>query len=601
MALTMPQTLEPHIDPAAPPGGEGYDKLRRRHGEMKLPMHAILSRERAAPDAPLYLRERDPGQAFVEVDFQLGEHPLGLVVDWSMALPVVSGVVPGSFAATHLRLVPGIVLLAANKIPVVLGAGREEVEESLAVRPLSLLFEAPDDMVFSEKLPVAWLQSALVAQNALSAGRTGLVDPAAASQLMRARAEQLSSMRGTSVPRGGTQAASVLANALTDQHRVAKDQAGYQDFFQLHPERSPLSRFGSLNAVNPNPLAGTFRDSHGLSKMQGSASLPALGFDSSSMQGANSTTLPSIPGPLGMSKTFSSGFSTSMRGARTGNKKSAHNKSLTWLAAGAPRPDRAYEHLLETETPTYGPGPPALWPLGHEEEYLCRLGDFSLCSRLREAYEVGFRGKKRDPPTDIEKLLGGVGDAMRIRRVAKVETINCDNCGIHLSDAEKPGQGKFFYYCRRCKRNGRRFELCLNCHALEVLQAEGKYSSRGVHPHFLRCEHRSLVRKQNLEAAYPNSPHLRRVFCDLCGHTIVGRGAADKRTDQLDTGASRKSSQAAANATANPRGKAYITSNEFFICHRCPEETGLRFELCEQCYGTLQAHGRGVARLEMVM
>lgn len=598
MALTMPQTLEPHIDPAAAPGSEGYDKLRRRHGEMKLPMHAILSREKVADDAPLYLRERVPGQAFVEVNFQLGEHPLGLVVDWSMALPVVSGVVPGSFAATHLRLVPGIVLLASNKVPVILGAGREEVEGNLSVRPLSLLFEAPDEMVFAEKLPLPWLQSELVAQSALSEGKTGLVDPAAATQLMRARNDQLRSMRTTSVPRGATQATSVLANALTDQHGVAKDQAGYQDFFQLHPERSPLSRFGNLNAVNPNPLAGAFRQSHGLSKMQGSLSLPALGFDSS-MQGAPSATLPSIPSQVGMSKTFSSGFGTSMRGTRTGNQKSAHNKSLTWLAAGAPRPDRAYEHLLEDEIPTYGPGPPALWPLGHEEEYICRLGDMVLCSRLREAYEVGYRGKKRDPPTDIEKLLGGVGDAMRIRRVAKVETISCDNCGLHLADAEKPGVA-FFYYCKRCKRNGRRFELCLNCHALEVLQAEGKYSSRGVHPHYLRCEHRNLVKRQNLEAAYPNSPHLRRVFCDLCGHTIVGRGASEKRSDQTDPQASRKGSQAAAKASAH-RGKTYITSNEFFTCLRCPEESGLRFELCEQCYGTLQSHGRGVARLEMVM
>lgn len=191
---------------------------------------------------------------------------------------------------------------------------------------------------------------------------------------------------------------------------------------------------------------------------------------------------------------------------------------------------------------------------------------------------------------------------MRIRRVAKVETISCDNCGLHLADAEKPGIS-FFYYCKRCKRNGMRFELCLNCHALEVLQAEGKYSSRGVHPHYLKCEHRQLVQKANIEAAYPNSPHIRRIFCDQCGHTIVGRGAADKRSDQVDTRDARgkKGSQALAKAGANPSGKAYITPNEFWLCYRCPEETGLRFELCEQCYGTLQSHGRGVARLEMVM
>ena len=119
--------------------------------------------------------------------------------------------------------------------------------------------------------------------------------------------------------------------------------------------------------------------------------------------------------------------------------------------------------------------------------YECRFGDMILCSKVREAYEatqclcaswnwnaemlkchevfqylpilqwnellrvasiclleVGFRGKKRDTPTDMEKLLGGTGsghglhrspchvmpcpcplwgDAARVRRIAKVEQV----------------------------------------------------------------------------------------------------------------------------------------------------------------------------------
>ena len=56
---------------------------------------------------------------------------------------------------------------------------------------------------------------------------------------------------------------------------------------------------------------------------------------------------------------------------------------------------------------------------------------------------MGFRGKKRDKPTDMEKLLGGTGDAARVRRIAKVEQVSCDNCGLHLADADKPGETTF--------------------------------------------------------------------------------------------------------------------------------------------------------------
>eukprot|EP00434_Breviolum_minutum_P007512 symbB.v1.2.006631.t1/scaffold390.1/size254036/27 len=103
-------------------------------GSIQLSVHqklASLSEARAPPEASRK-RKMEMDQGFVEVEFQIGEHPLGLVVDWSMALPVVSG---------DLR--PGLVLLAINDIPLIFGVSRHEVERILSLRPLSLLFEAP--------------------------------------------------------------------------------------------------------------------------------------------------------------------------------------------------------------------------------------------------------------------------------------------------------------------------------------------------------------------------------------------------------------------------------------------------------------------------
>merc|ERR1712190_288017 len=100
----------------------------------------------------------------------------------------------------------------------------------------------------------------------------------------------------------------------------------------------------------------------------------------------------------------------------------------------------------------------------------------------------------------------------------RIEEVFCDICGVSLADADIPGP---FYYCRRCKRNGNRFEVCSACHAVEVLQAESKHVGKEVHPHFSACQHSSLVRCTDMQAAYPGFPHLRRVLCDRCGHVAA--------------------------------------------------------------------------------
>ncbi|CAE8703035.1 unnamed protein product, partial [Polarella glacialis] len=116
MALAQPVVLGSHV------ALNNVDSTsRRRNGEIRLPMAAINARERRR-DEDGDIEEVD----FVEVEFQLGQSPLGLVVDWSMALPVVSAVMPESFASWIDGIRPGVVLLAINGAPVILGSGREE-------------------------------------------------------------------------------------------------------------------------------------------------------------------------------------------------------------------------------------------------------------------------------------------------------------------------------------------------------------------------------------------------------------------------------------------------------------------------------------------
>jgi len=360
--------------------------------------------------------------------------------------------------------------------------------------------------------------------------------------------------------------------------------------------------------VNPNPFSVHKQLGRSFSQIElGDASYKA------------SSSLPQIQKRPGMAATYTSGFGAKKdlaplrsQGAETLNStgyasggagitaalKSKKKSGSAAKAADGRRIDLSYAHLVDAEKTEYGPGPSALVPLGHDNGFACHVSDMALCSKLRDAYEVGYRGKKRDKPNETEIMLGGIGDHMRIRRVNKVDSISCDSCGRELATAEKPG-ADFFWYCRRCKRSGCRFEQCMACHALDLLQCEGKFSGHGIHPHFLRCEHRMMVRRQNIEQAYPFSPHLNRILCDLCGDVILGRGASDKVEDTRLSPAAMKA-QSQQQSAQQAASKHWIPA-EFYSCPRCPEENGLRFELCEHCTMTLQSHGHGVARLETYM
>merc|ERR1712187_770673 len=141
-----------------------------------------------------------------------------------------------------------------------------------------------------------------------------------------------------------------------------------------------------------------------------------------------------------------------------------------------------------------------------------------------------------------------------------LQPIWCDICGEDIAN-ERTREGRCrLWYCRHCKRRGHRFEVCMACHAVEVLQGEGKHAGSGPHPHYLRHQHCEIVRVKDLRLAYPFSPHIRRTFCDYCGVLMHFRSE----------------------------------DSCIYLCPRCPEEHGLRFELCEQCALSLREQGHRI-------
>lgn len=526
----------------------------------------------------------------VEAEFFVGESPLGLVIDWSMALPVVSGVLPGSPASGRASLRAGLVLLAADRRQLLPGMTRAEVESLLVCRPLALVFETLDPKLIGDSAPAA----------------LRLRTPAPPAPLALVKAAR--------APQG---LASGLGKTLS--------------LFERCPERIPLSRFGNLDLFSercPVSLGGHREDQLSpVSPMSPSEQRRALlaGGGRSGRQPARiaqrpamSQQLPQLPRftggdtPSPLSQTWSGGLSAGRRGdgnwrqaglraacdtwpsgEAVGRQPGAGSRSLpartrkgesrstTCLGAEVRKPDPSYDHLASDGARTCGPGPPARWPLGHENEYVCRLVDLVLVAKPLHAYEAGFMGSKRDRPSDWQVKFLGTGASPRAKHVTKVEEVWCDMCGTFIASWNSTGLAHF-YFCKRCKKNGNRFEMCLACHASEVLQAEGKHTGRTQHPHFLRCEHRSLVRCKNLLSAYPGSPHVRRAFCDHCGHLIadLGTTAARDRSPRTSSGASAR------------------CGGEIYACPRCPEDYGLRFELCETCAVSMLELGVGIQRLE---
>lgn len=548
----------PHVPGASPTASP--DSMFPGNGPM---VHAVsFPNAHGALPGPQGMEGNFSGAAdFIREVFFPGEVPLGLVIDWSMALPVVAAVLPRSPASKRPVLCYGLVLLAVNGQRVAVGQRREEVEDLLAQRPLELAFEAPALDLVGDVATAAWRQ------------------------------------RG---PRPMHPAQDVQATPPS-KTAVATEQS----FFKLHPERTPLSRWGNLDvsvaafspwaersrshvtsvsplpALESAPLKVMRKDSLGatsFSQIRHPPSKPAL--QTSGKWNARYATAGSAlrgrPSAFvgeagdvwcepanevgGFTRTASLPSLTAgvCRKAKAGSPRTALQ-----LAADALLPDACYEELAYEVAPR-GPGPPGRWPLGHEDQYACCLEDMVLAHHLHGAYEVGFRGLKRDPPRELELRFPELAASPRPKQVTVVEEVSCDVCGVILATkgALHLGQASScFYYCRRCKMSGRRFELCLPCHANAVLQAEGKHCRPALHPHYLHCEHRSLAKYKDLRAAYSGPLHLKHAYCDHCG----------SRIDKVRT--------------------------EVYVCLQCPEVHGLRFELCAACAYTLLERGTGIQRL----
>jgi hypothetical protein len=179
-----------------------------------------------------------------------------------------------------------------------------------------------------------------------------------------------------------------------------------------------------------------------------------------------------------------------------------------------------------------------------------------LATRIREAYEYAFRGNKREYMGVLQQIISNAPAFHR--RTGRVESIICDKCGVECCDKDNTSP---FYFCRRCKKEGIRHELCVSCHAIEVLQGEGKYVGKEFHPHFALCSHANLEKHTKLGDAYPGAEHLTRASCDYCGHMVFVAGGCS-----------------------------------IHVCRECPTERGYRFELCEPCSVTLRDRGYDAIR-----
>mmetsp|Transcript_67661 Transcript_67661/g.195902 ORF Transcript_67661/g.195902 Transcript_67661/m.195902 type:complete len:565 (-) Transcript_67661:17-1711(-) len=508
----------------------------------------------------------------LQVEFGEGQSPLGLVVDWSLGLPVACGTVPRSPASSWPALVasgnPGnaLVLVRINGQNVVPGTPRPKVEAMLAHRPLALLLEHPWPPEKPSQQLAPWRRL-----------QTPLAGSPPATQATPQ--PQQASRRSTPSP-PATGAAQMVALS----------------FFERHPERSPISRWGRM-AAPPAHLAVTMSSAQPLKQLRNQLSLPRLvGFgapaDAASAGLALSATwgsgLRSAPRSLPALPTAPSGVSQAL----------TKSQSLTQIPRSLKDPqDPTYNNLLDG---LRGPGLPAKWPLGHDARFKCCLDDFRLVGTLWEAYEVGFRGRKRVRLIEEQLTFGILSPRKKVVEPADGERPAqgvlgefpqawCDACGSDIS--ARQGEQGYLWYCRQCKSRGCRFELCLQCHAVEVLQSEGKHAGPAPHPHFLRCQHRALETRTNLRTLYPGVQHLCCALCDVCGDYIPGLKGCDDRVT-----VTRRGAASGAKAPFRPPG-----SGELLYCPCCPEEVGLRFEMCVPCAQSLSELGQGIQRLSAVL
>lgn len=337
------------------------------------PLEDVQVEEKAIE--PLNRPEVTGHVGFIEVTFNHGELPIGLVLDWSMPFPVIAKVLPGSFGSTRSQLHPGLVLIAINKSGLRIRPTRDMVEAKLRMRPLHLVFEAPAPERFDFfSTTKRWKK-----------------------HLNKARSHPLGQQRpGMSA----TMNSFFSQSSLMDSRRDSGDWT-----LQAPPLPSPppaTNMAHSLARVRSSPGAlHNSDDMHGakvpyLRDMRDTVKLPPV------IRGGSTLPMLSIwesdPREKQRSKPSKTSWGNAASLAAFPLRQAVSNRSLTWLAAGMAKPDAAYQHLID-EPRAVGPGAPERWPLHHNEMYICRLSDMMLAWRLREAYEVGFRGFKSARPT----------------------------------------------------------------------------------------------------------------------------------------------------------------------------------------------------------
>lgn len=530
------------VDALPPPMGIS----RASSGEPSELAFLALQAEELAPDQASVV------PSFARVVFLDLAAAAGLVLDWSMALPVVATVAPGSPAACQAELVDGQVLVAVNGRELVCGVRREEVEVLFLARPLVLIFEALAGAKPGLMGLAPWRKHHGASTYSPPSSPAMRGDPAAegakatragAPPLRRAKVDLLfketlpgktfSGMSAASVNGWRSRPLSAQATTLGLQLPHFGEPGSTSGGPLPLPPAAPLPRILSeplLRGQNLADLRVPYRDAAW-------ASLPRL-------------AQPFAAVPRARPHYRAAG--------QEACRERARRKILLGMGRGMPSPpppDVCYEGVEGA----IGPGPPVRWALQHgEHHWVCRLSDFVLATRIREAYECGFKGYKADPGgmqlPAIEAYSNLVGRWTRAKEVA------CNLCGLEIVNIDTAAP---FYFCRRCKKGGGRYELCVACHASEVLQGEGKYTGKGVHPHWEHCKHQDLRRYTRLADAYPTRQHLWRACCDLCGHTIQ---------------------------VADAEGSS------IYVCRTCPEARGYRFELCEPCVFLLKGRKHELVR-----
>jgi hypothetical protein len=521
-----------------------YAKVEKKVKAMALTEHST------EVEGPLKLTGTQGYVGFLEASFQYGEGQglfqhgdgrLGLVLDWSMPFPVVSEIQPGTPASQRPQLSSGLVLISIDHEGIRLREPREEVEKRLLKRPIHLVFEAPAPERFD------FFGTMKMWKRMLHKKRSTPTKPALQPLAQTSAGKQYSLERVRSSP-----------GFFNNAEEPRRDRL------------PPVIRGGATNILANTATAGIGK------------TRPQAGV---SWTGLTKATKPA---------------------------QQASSKSLAWMASAGLQPDPAYQHLVDEPRKT-GPDAPEHWPLHHDHLYKCGIADMMLAWRTQEAYEVGFRGKKYERITQMH-LTCAKGAPVRKKRVVRIEEVYCDMCGKDIAvdtdpDREKPprlmalplpivkhidqmkaeAEAKkdkqipedpvelvgdlsldtlgAFYYCRTCLRQGNRFELCPACHAIDVIQAEGKHRGKDLHPHFLRCQHRELVCKRFVNDVCPGMPHIRRVMCDYCG-VLAG---------------------------------SFDSDSEVWVCTRCPDTNGLRFEICVDCYNSMKTVSDGVDRIRCMM